>query len=253
MSSQPFPDHFSSTAAGYAAYRPSYPPALIEWLASLCAGHELALDCGCGTGQLAVPLAEHFAQVVATDASAEQIRHAVPHPRVTYEVRRAESSGLLEASVDLITVAQAAHWFKLSAFYSEVLHVAYPDAVIALITYGTLHVPDDAGVDAIIQEFYRDTLDPYWPPERRHVESGYRTLPFPFDEVDMPAFDMVTHWTVSEVIGYIRTWSAVSAARKARGDTFSDGFESQLREAWGSNDLRRTIRWPLAGRVGRVL
>ena len=135
-----FKDHFSTRSAEYAAYRPTYPRALVDFLADAAPGTELALDCGCGTGQLSVLLGERFARVVATDASQKQIENAEPHARVAYRVAPAEASGLGDASADLVVAAQAAHWFDLPAFYAEARRVARPHGVVALVTYGIIEM-----------------------------------------------------------------------------------------------------------------
>ncbi|KMO42648.1 SAM-dependent methyltransferase [Methylobacterium variabile] len=246
-----FKDHFSTNNAGYAAHRPTYPPALVEYLADSAPDRALALDAGCGTGQLSTLLAERFAQVVATDASAQQIAAATPHARVTYRTAPAERSGLPEASTDLVTVAQAAHWLDLDPFYAEVRRIARPRAVVALITYGVLHV-EDAAADEVAQRFYSEVIGPYWPPERRHVEEGYRALPFPFAPLDAPALDIEVAWRLPDLIGYTETWSAVRAAEKAVGRGPIEAFHAELTEAWGDPDSVRRVRWPLSLRVGRV-
>lgn len=246
-----FKDHFSTHNAGYAAHRPTYPHALVDFLAEAAPGRELALDVGCGTGQFSALLPERFARVVATDASAQQIASATPHERVAYHVAPAEQSGLPEASTDLITVAQAAHWLDLEAFYAEVRRIARPCGVIALITYGVLHV-EDATTDAVAQRFYYDVVGPYWPPERRHVEGGYRALPFPFMALDAPALDIEVTWKLADLVGYTDTWSAVRAAEKAVGRAPIDAFHAELAAAWGDPDTPRRVRWPLSLRVGRV-
>ena len=245
-----FKDHFSSNAAGYAAYRPTYPKDLVNALADISPSQALALDCGCGTGQLSVLLAERFDQVVATDASAAQIEKAEPHQRVTYRAALAEDSGLPDASVDLITVAQAAHWLDLDKFYAEVRRVARPNAVVALITYGVLHVEGDA--DPAVQRFYYDTIGPYWPAERRHVEDGYRGLPFPFHETRLPDLAIEVSWTLDDLVGYINTWSAVRAAEKALGTNPAVEFEQELRKLWDDAATRRRVTWQLSLRVGYV-
>ncbi|MCY1271119.1 malonyl-acyl carrier protein O-methyltransferase BioC [compost metagenome] len=250
MASATFKDHFSSGSAGYAAHRPTYPMALVDALASVSPGHGLALDCGCGTGQLSVLLAERFDRVVATDASAAQVEMAQPHDRVAYRTALAEDSGLPDASVDLITVAQAAHWLDLDRFYDEVRRIARPNAAVALITYGVLHV--EGPVDPLVQRFYYQTIGAYWPAERRHVEEGYRSLPFPFRERQLPSLAIEVSWTLEDLLGYLDTWSAVKAAEKALGSNPVVDLAAELREAWGDPQVRRRVTWPLSLRVGNV-
>lgn len=247
-----FKDHFSRGSADYAAHRPSYPMALVDFLAGLRLERNHALDCGCGTGQLSVPLAQRFDRVTATDASASQISQAMAHEKVSYRIAPAEDSGLPDGGVDLVTVAQAAHWLDLDAFYREVRRVAKPDAVVALITYGVVHI-DDPEADRIIQHFYHEVIGPFWPPERRLVEEGYRSLPFPFREIPAPALAMEVEWSLPEVLGYVETWSAVGAARRTvSGAAAIPAFQMDLGKAWGDPETRRRVSWPLSLRVGRV-
>lgn len=245
-----FKDHFSSTAAGYAAYRPSYPIELAQELANISPSRKLALDCGCGTGQLSVLLSECFESVVATDASMAQIAQAEPRHNITYKTALAEASGLAAGSVDLITVAQAAHWLNLEKFYSEVLRVARPNAVIALTSYGVLSVEGE--VNSAIQDFYYQTINQYWPPERRHVEEGYRSLDFPFQELKLPSLSMKARWTLEELMGYINTWSAVTVAQKELGSNPVDALRESLKAQWGDPNTKRLVTWPLSIRAGRI-
>lgn len=245
-----FKDHFSSGSEDYAAYRPVYPMALVDALAERSPGRKLALDCGCGTGQLSTRLAERFDAVVATDASAAQIAKAEPHDRVTYRVALAEESGLANASADLITVAQAAHWLDLEPFYAEVRRVARPGGAVALISYGMLSV--DPEIDAIVDHFYEHIVGPYWPPERRLVEEGYRSLPFPFQERDFPEMAMEALWRLDGLLGYLRTWSAAKAFQRDRGFDPVTELEPDLRAVWGEAEAARRIVWPLSLRVGNV-
>jgi len=247
-----FKDHFSANNAGYSAHRPTYPPELVDFLADASPAHDLALDVACGTGQLTVGLADRFAQVIATDASAQQIANATPHDHILYRTAPAEHSGLADASADLITVAQAAHWLDLDAFYAEARRVARPQAIIALITYGVLHV-EGAEADALTQSFYHDVIGPYWPPERKHVEDGYRALPFPFAPVAAPPLAITRAWALDDLIGYIDTWSALRAAEKTLGRAPIDTFREQLSGIWGDPASTRQISWPISLRVGRII
>lgn len=245
-----FKDHFSATASGYAAHRPVYSRAVAEALAAQSPGRGLAWDAGCGSGQLSVVLGEVFEEVLATDASAAQIAAATPHPRVRYAVVPAEASGLPDGSVDCAVAAQAAHWFALDAYYREVRRVARPGGLVALVTYAVMEV--DPEVERLVERFYWETLDGHWPPERRLVEEGYRSLPFPFEPVEAPTLALEHRWDAEQLLGYVGTWSAVQSLRKAgRGDEL-ERFGQELRAAWGDPAAARLIRWPLSLRLGRV-
>ena len=245
-----FNDHFAPVSTHYACFRPTYPEALFVWLAATVPARELAWDCAAGSGQATLDLARHFTRVIATDASRAQIDTAPRCPNVEYRITPAEASGLPAATADLITVAQALHWFDLDRFFAEARRVLKPDGILAVWTYGVLAV-DDARVDTRIQTFYRETVGPYWPPERRHVESGYRTLPFPFHEVPTPEFHMTAAWTLPELLGYLRSWSATGRYLLEHGADPVDGLAAELTPAWGDPSVRRRVLWPLSLRVGR--
>jgi SAM-dependent methyltransferase len=245
-----FKDHFSATAAGYAAHRPTYPAALTGLLADIAPRPDLAWDAGCGSGQLSVLLADRFARVIATDASIEQIAHATPHPNVSYVVARAEAGVLADGTVDVAVAAQAAHWFDLPAYYAEVRRVGRRSGAVALVTYGLVRV--DPRVDPVIDRFYSQVLGPYWPPERRHVEQGYRSLPFPFEEIGVPSLEMRASWRHSDLVGYVETWSAVWALERAVGPGPLEAFRRELGHAWGADAAVRPVHWTLSLRVGRL-
>jgi len=246
-----FADHFSLVSANYARFRPTYPAALFVWLAEKAPSRDLAWDCATGSGQASRDLAAHFKRIVATDASSAQIAAATAHPRVEYRVAPAEASGLPDAAVDLIAVAQALHWFDLNRFYAEARRVLKPGGILAVWCYGALSVEGET-VNARAEAFYRDTVGPYWPPERRLVESGYRTLPFPFAEIPAPALAMEARWTLPELLGYLRSWSATARYIAAKGHDPVAPLATELSPLWTSPHDRRRISWPLAIRVGRV-
>lgn len=242
-----FKDHFSDRAALYSKYRPHYPESLFRWVASLVSRHDVAWDCATGNGQAAVSLAKIFAKVIATDASEKQISLAEPHPSIEYRVATASESGIADQSVDLVTVAQAIHWFDHASFYREVKRVLKPDGAIAIWCYGD-PVIDDPALDAIVNAYNRGTIEAYWRPERGLILSGLRTIPFPFREVEAPSMHLECNWTLNELAGYLRTWSATAAyAAVVGGDPVAD-VEARLASIWG--DAKHVVRWPLYFRVG---
>lgn len=245
-----FADHFSGHADDYARYRPDYPQALFLWLAGICPVRQLAWDCACGNGQAAVGLAHYFDRVIATDASENQIRNAIAAAKVEYRVATAEQSGLDSNSVDLITVAQALHWFDLDAFFTEARRVLKPGGVLAVWSYGLTHV--DPEIDAVIHYLYSDLVGSYWPMERRRVETGYADIAFPFSEIAPEDFAMEAEWTLDELTGYLRTWSAVKLYLADKGIDPVAEVEPALNKLWGEDQSRKTIRWPLNLRVGRA-
>lgn len=243
-----FADHFSGHSRSYAAHRPDYPEALFRWLASIAPRTGRAWDCGCGSGQAAVGLARHFSFVVATDPSLGQLRHAQPDPGVAYACSKAEASPLPDGRIDLITVAQALHWFDLAAFYGEVRRVLSPGGLLAVWSYGEVSV--DAAADAVIQRFYREVVGPYWPQQRRHVENAYRDLAFPFAEVPAPEFKMAKRWTLDELLAYISTWSATQRFKTATGEDPLPALRGDLAAVWGEAPARDVV-WPLTIRAGK--
>ena len=243
-----FKDHFSSKAAIYAKARPTYPPALFAELARLAPGKSLAWDCGSGNGQAAVALAAHFEQVVATEPSAAQLAEAVAHPRVRYVQGAELAPGLADGSADIVTAAAAVHWFDLKLFYPEVHRVLRPGGLLAVWGYRLCRIAPE--VDVLLQRFYTETVGPYWPPERKLPESGYRLLDFPFPEIPLPVLNLELDWTAGEFLDYLRTWSAVTRYQAAKGVDPVTGFAPELAKAWGEG--RRRVIWPLGGRLGRV-
>jgi SAM-dependent methyltransferase len=241
---------FSRQAATYAAARPRYPAALYEAILAVTPGRSVAWDCATGNGQAAVDLARYFDRVIATDASADQISHAAAAPNVEYRVARAEESGLPRLGVDLTTVAQALHWLDHARFYEEVRRVTVPGGVFAAWTYGYCHAGED--VELLLRDFEDRLLGPYWDPRRRWVDEGYRTIPFPFAEFRMPAFELRVDWSLSQLGGYLRSWSAVANYRQAHGQDPVAPLLDQIVKQWGAQEQTRVVVWPLSVRVGRV-
>jgi len=242
-------DHFSGVAADYARYRPEYPTALFDWLAEVAPRQLLALDCACGSGQAARPLAQRFTRVVATDASLQQLTSSPPIENVSLCAAAAEAAPVAAGTVDLVTVGQALHWFDLDAFAAEVRRVLVPGGVVAAWTYGLPQVDDDE-IGAVVSHFITDTMWRYWPPETAHVIDGYASLELPFEALEPPPFEMAVGWTLPRFLGFTRTWSGVARWVEMHGDDPVDGLAARLRPLWGSDEALRTIRWSLKIRAG---
>lgn len=253
---QTFKDHFSRHAALYRQYRPAWPDAIFAWLAALAPSRRLAWDVGTGSGQAAHGLAAHFEAVIATDASASQIDHAEPHPKVQYRVAPAEASGLPDASIDLVLAAQAFHWFDFERFFAECRRVLRPHSddapggVVALLTY--MHPIVDPAVDDVLHRYIAHVRGD-WPPERRFVDAGYANAPFPFPEIPVPpGLALTLDLDRDGFFGYLATWSAAQRHRERTGLDPRAAFTTDLARAWGEPEVIRTVRWPVAGRVGHL-
>jgi SAM-dependent methyltransferase len=242
-------DNFSSQASTYAQFRPGYPAELYEFLLSLIQEKTVAWDCGCGNGQVAGVLAGYFKRVEATDISQAQLEHAIQKPNIHYQLAKSEESKLESGSVDLVTIAQAIHWFDFDAFYREVYRVAKPGSVIAAWCYGPLSI--DPELDRIIQHLYSGILGKYWDSERHYIDERLQTIPFPFDELEAPEFSISVSWSLEHLLGYLNTWSAVLHFIQGTGKNPLEDLSSAFRQAWGEEE-RLEAKFPLFTRIGRV-
>ena len=244
-----FKDYFSSDSKSYSNFRPHYPSALFEYLSSISREHEKAWDCATGTGQSAQNLADYFAEVIATDASQNQISNAVTKVGVQYQVAPAEQTSIEDSSVDLITVAQALHWFDIEKFSQEVNRVLKFEGILAVWTYNLLSITPD--IDKLINQLYAEIVEDYWPPERKMVEDRYRGIEFPFQQVLPPSFAMEEVWNFPQLIGYLNTWSAVKSYQQVKHQNPVSLISDQISIAWGKPELLRKVTWPLSNRVWR--
>jgi ubiquinone/menaquinone biosynthesis C-methylase UbiE len=255
-----FKDHFSSHSKQYARARPSYPRPLFEFLAGLVQQRTTAWDCATGNGQAALLLSEYFEQVIASDASREQIQNAQVRRNIRYEVFPAERTNLADNSIDLITIAQALHWFNLDDFYKEARRVLRKDnsrndrtnGVIAAWAYGLHSISVE--IDNLMHLLYEDILGSYWPKERKIVENRYQDIPFPFEELQAPVFRIELDWTMSDLIGYLYSWSSVQKFIRENNSDPIGRIYDDLAVAWGDeNGLhKKRVVWPIYMRVGRA-
>ena len=242
-------DNFSQHSKEYAQFRPHYPMELFTHLLSLVKEKNTALDCGTGNGQVAGVLADHFREVYATDISQPQIDQAIQKPNIHYSVLPAEKTSFAAKQFDLITVAQAIHWFRFTDFYAEVNRMLKSGGIIAVMGYGLLQT--EKPLQDIIDHFYRDIIGSYWDAERHYIDEGYQTIPFPFEEIAMPSFQMSYRWTFGQLTGYMNTWSAVKHYTKRNNQNPVRALEKELKSAWNGESLK-SFSFPLLLRVGRV-
>ncbi|MBI4808964.1 MAG: class I SAM-dependent methyltransferase [Nitrosomonadales bacterium] len=243
-------DHFTPVAGQYATFRPSYPDELFDWLAGIAPQRGVAWDCGAGNGQATVALAKRFKHVLGTDISAAQLAAAPTLPNIEYRVASAEACGLPDGSADLVTVAQAMHWFDLPKFYAEVRRVLKPRGALAAWGYNRLLIaqPD---IQKLVDRFYEEKIGAYWPVERAHVENGYRDLPFPFPRINVPQFSLHKDWSREQLLGYLRSWSAVGRFKAVNGYDPVDALAEEIAVFW-TEDRTCRVEWPLFMHAGQV-
>lgn len=234
---------FGARADAYASFRPLYPQSLFAWLATQCPQPTRALDIACGNGQASGPLRKHFQQVLASDASLEQIQAGADQSGLQLFVAEAQSQPLQSQSLDLIVVAQALHWFATPAFFSEVRRLLKPGGLFCAWCYSLMRIDDE--LDAVIDNFYRNTLGGFWPEGRASVDAGYRDINNPFNALIPPASAIEISWSLEQLLGYLRTWSAVQRFDQQNGADPVLHLQPKLHQAWGDAKQPRFIRWPL--------
>ncbi|KAJ4771546.1 S-adenosyl-L-methionine-dependent methyltransferases superfamily protein [Rhynchospora pubera] len=251
---------FDKTAEQYAQRRPGYPKEWFSMLASLTPEHKVAWDAGSGSGQAAISVAEHYDQVIATDVSATQLKHAAEHPKVRYlhtPISTSEDELVSKLggdnSIDLIISATAVHWFDLPFFYSVANRVLKkPHGIIAVWTYGIdmQHLKNSS-------KMLLEAVLPYSDPRTRHLLEGYKKLPFPFESVGYGSegspveLSMEIEMTLVEFVKSLKTVSAFVKAEEQGVELFSDEILKEMKKEWGGTTGRRkfsSISYMLVGK-----
>ena len=159
-------DKFSNQAKIYKKYRPTCPIEIYQEIIQHVKSKDSCWDCGTGNGQVAINLTKYFKTIYATDISQNQLDNAVQHENIIYKVERAERTNFLDNQFDLITIAQAIHWFDFEAFNKEVRRVSKNEGIISIWGYGLLRI--NPKIDQLINIFYHEIIGPYWNKERKH-------------------------------------------------------------------------------------
>lgn len=150
---------FTGKADVYAKARPGYAAELIERLsawAELDASATVA-DIGAGTGIFSAQLAATGARVISVEPNDEMRAQAELRfdnsETVSVVAGTAEATGIAAGSIDLVTAAQAFHWFDCEAFRTECLRILRGDARVALVW--NMRV-SDAPVNAACERTFRE-------------------------------------------------------------------------------------------------
>ncbi|CAH0392227.1 unnamed protein product [Bemisia tabaci] len=254
---------FVKQAVQYARGRPTYPAELFRFIAEKTPERKLAWDVGTGNGQAARSLAEHYEQIVATDTSSKQLELAPKIPNVRYEQTSPNMSkdelyrkAAPESSVDLVTAAQAAHWFDLPTFYEQVRRVLKkPHGVIAAWCYTLPEVNPE--MDTVLRKYNEN---PYGDPRKQIAHDGYKDLEFPFQPLHgldgTGPFHFKNEKTMSldDYFVFLKSRFAYQKAKDRGVELLNQEMIEEFRRAWSAdgNADSKSVRWPVYLRIGRV-
>ena len=241
-------DNFSKQASVYAKFRPQYPDEMIAHVVSFVDNKSAALDIATGNGQVAAKLADSFEAVYATDISQTQLDNAIQKPNLVYKKESAEKTSFEDRHFDLITVAQAIHWFDFDVFYKEIKRILKPEGVFAVLGYGLFSTNPDT--DVLLHNFYHNIVGPYWDAERKYIDDNYKTIPFPFKEIETKQFENRFTWTLEQLTGYLDTWSATQHYIKANKSNPIDLIREDLERSWEKGD--KQVVFPQLLRIGKL-
>ena len=242
-------DNFSTQSGNYSKFRPTYPSEFFTYLNSLIPIKKSAWDCGTGNGQVAYELAKTFDNVYATDISQSQIDNARKSTNITYSVQPAEKTTFTDNTFDLVIVAQAIHWFDFEKFYAEVIRTAKENAKLCVVGYGLIEISPE--IYLIIRDFFTEVIGKYWDKERKYVDENYKTIPFPFNEIEVSTFENTHEWSLNHLIGYLNTWSAVKHYIKKNNHNPIEELEQKVATHWSNGELKM-VRFPILLRIGQL-
>ena len=241
-------DNFSQQADAYSQFRPHYPQEMIDYIVSFASNTNNALDVATGNGQVAGLLAQRFETVYATEISQKQLDNAISQENIIYSLQTAENTNFEDKQFDLITVAQAIHWFKFDDFYREIYRILKPDGVFAVLGYGLFATNENS--DRILRHYYHDIVGPFWDAERKYVDQLYQTIPFPFEEIEVKSFENHFTWIFEQLIGYLGTWSATQHYKDKNGKDPVALIHDELQKSWEEGDGK--VTFPLLLRIGKL-
>jgi len=242
-------NYFSQQSKAYAAFRPSYPEDLYRFIFEHLKNYACVWDCATGNGQVAQYLARHFTSVYATDISQQQIDNAFRAKNIFYSVGGEENTLFKDNQFDLVTVGQALHWFNRPGFYREVKRTTKPGGLLAVWGYALLTV--EPVIDQLFMDFYTNQIGRYWDEARKLVENYYRDIPFPFEQIVCPEFNITVNWTLDQFAGYLSSWSATQKYIHTHGLDPVKPFKEDLKSVWRSGEVK-LVTFPVFMKLGRI-
>jgi SAM-dependent methyltransferase len=241
-------DYFSEQSKVYAAFRPTYPAELYDFIMNHVQAKNRAWDCATGNGQVAQHLSKNFREVFATDISHQQLAQAVPSANIAYTVATAEETSFPSDQFDLITVAQALHWFDHTRFYKEAIRVGKQGCLLAVWGYSLIDITPQ--INERIQSFYHDVIGPYWDNARKHVENEYNDIPFPFREIPAPPLAIRLQWTIDQLSGYFLSWSSTQQFIRDKGFDPVPGLIASVKHHWAQPTMN--VSFPIFLKAGKI-
>lgn len=263
-------------ANAYSKFRPTYPSSLFDYIkayrekSSSGKPTKLTVDLACGTGQATQDLAKFSKRVVGIDHSEVMVNEArkfLPDSKFEFKVGTdADLNRILEPkSVDLLAVAEGAHWFSYPEFWNQAANVLAPGGTLAIFSYWTFSFPDYPVVSEIIDDYAygKDKCGPYWDPGREILNNEYKhlreTIPESqftdivyrvnhFDAIrESEPFELVKkNVEVGGIVNMLKTWSSYFNYKKQNPDKpdIADGVMQQITEKTGLNESDEvTVKW----------
>ncbi|KAN0039505.1 hypothetical protein ACTA71_007294 [Dictyostelium dimigraforme] len=233
-----FDDKFGSVSKSYKNFRPTYSNELYSIIDSFCdSKRDLAIDIGCGSGQATVRLADYFKKVIGFEPSQGQIDNAEKVENVEYRLSAAEKIDLPSGSVDLITVAQAAHWFNLPVFYEESKRLLRDDGSLIIWSYGLMKITNNSDAQKVHEKHYYETIGKqYWAPERQYIDDEYVDIKPTFENTSRKTISLPKSMSINDMIGYYSSWSGYAAFIKAGNKDVLPEIKETLLNAYKTTD-----------------
>jgi SAM-dependent methyltransferase len=235
---QPPGDLFSGTADYYHRYRAPYPKPVFDWIIN---EHHLdglgrLIDCGCGTGQVVLPLSQWFSEAIAIDPEqemldvAEQAAREMGVTNVRFYRMRAEDIPAEMAPLRMATFGASFHWTDRVQIGNRLYEMLEPGGGLVILAPSSIWRGEEQW-KKVVHQTIRD-----WLGEERRAGSG-TFAPGPTHELclaqtpfsDVKSVDIYQDyvWSADTLIGLL--YSTSFSSRAVLGGRVA-GFEQDLRD-----------------------